>query len=361
MFNRGVSGSDSVINNIKEIPIHQIDDIDHNPRYKKDNDVYNEKYDDLKEGIFSTKGKYITLEVTENEQVPGHYKIFKGGSTRLRVIRELYEAQALSNSQTNDFETVKCIVYPRVEESVRLVMTATENITRGDLCYGEKAQAMQYILAAFRMERGYDDSRDIVRGEFIEYADSIGAKSLVRDRFEYRLLQGCYEHFVSANVLNKKIIDGRANREFVRGVYSERIKFIEYCQEHGIETGEIDWNQLCEKIDDKNLTLTDIKKQISEYKARGKVARDLEEKITAEEVEKRLGKDPKTNAMLIVREIIDTGTYRSSRRKTTKLKSMGIENDLSGFVDLLRMIPKKEQREIMKQVYKNRSAEEAVT
>ena len=71
MFNRGVSGSDSVINNIKEIPIHQIDDIDHNPRYKKDNDVYNEKYDDLKEGIFSTKGKYITLEVTENEQVPG--------------------------------------------------------------------------------------------------------------------------------------------------------------------------------------------------------------------------------------------------------------------------------------------------
>jgi len=332
------------------IPIEMIDDVMHNPRYQQDGQVFNERYEELKEAIYSQRGKYLTLEVTPSGD---RFVIFKGGSTRLRIVRELYDYEKLNSSDVNSFETVQCLVYPKVENTTRLVMTATENITRGELCYGEKARAMQYLLEAYSESEG----REFQISGFLEYVQSIGALSLVPHRQEYHLLQKCYVEYLSEDVLCRRIIEGRANREWVRNVTRVKNEFIEKCKVADIteSVAETEWRIICIGLDKPELKISEIKNGIDNYfstlNSTGNQDSEIgEEAVVQIKFEEKLSDDPIENAETFLSELVTTGDYQSSRRKTNKLKAMGVENDLAGFVKLVKMLPKGKQKSILKQV-----------
>lgn len=356
---RDVFTNESASDVFRKIDLNRIDDVVDNPRYISDNTVFNENYDDIRESIANTGGQYLVLDVCEKEGMPGFYSIFKGGSTRLRIARELSEL-AIAEGIPNNYEKIRCVVYPTVGDSERLILTATENLTRGDLCYGEKARAVQYMISGYNLQR---NEGTFVIEEFLEFLERSGAKQLVPNRREYYVLTDCHNLLLSRNVFNKKIINGRANREFIRDTLTLRSRFIEDCVERGVSDGEVVFERLCENVDSEVVTVKDLKSAISGYWASGAepktYANDFDEHFEIgldSSIEKELGDDDSRNAVLFVSELIRNRKYESSRKKTFTLKKMGVTNDLAGTFQLLDLLTKKGRTLAVKELKKGPSA-----
>lgn len=327
----------------REIPIERIHDVSNNPRYGVEGKAFNERYEEIRETIANTKGKFLVLDVVEQAGNPGHYNIFKGGSTRLSIARELHSIAEVRGVDS-DFTLIQCLVFPCVDEAEKLIMTATENITRGSLCFGEKSTALQLLIKAYK-----SSAVEFKVMEFLDYAERNGVKSLVPNRQEYHYLVGCHEHFLCTGVLNKKINIGRANREFVRSALRIRTDFLKICNSKNVDDSANLWEGICDSVDEPNLTINTLKKAMAKCLKALNLAQinsspvnkfDEKYELFCDNGEYELTNDNQKNALLIVGEILRTRSYKSTRKKTHKLKAMGIDNELAGLLKLIALLPK---------------------
>jgi len=124
------------------LTLDQLKSYEHNPRRAE-----NPQYDRLVDSIRARRGLTTPLTVTKR---PGEdlYTIAAGGNSRLSVLRELYEA-------TGDacFYRVSCRVEPWASECQVLAGHLIENDVRGNMTFGDKAQAIVH------WQRLYEDAQ----------------------------------------------------------------------------------------------------------------------------------------------------------------------------------------------------------
>jgi len=353
---------------IRQIEIDNIDDDFDNARFTdEDGRIFNSAYDDLRESIVSTQGRYLLFDVYESEHSPGRYKLFKGGTTRLAITKEL-SMDCVVEGVENPYLSVRCMVSPKVSASKGLLLGVGENITRGQLCYGEKSIAMHNVLRAYSMEH---DEQKVDVEAFVEYAKINGMRALVGNKREYHYLKGCAEYFIFPKVLNKRIIDGRANREWVRGVLTMRGRFIdqyttnlsENDKDIAVNSAIEMFNSICQQYDSETLTLItlkeplkkavlDVSSQSSDIETTYSNSFDQKFDLEAGDVDSKLNGDVKHNALVLVGELVRTGNIEGSSKKTRRLKGMDVRhNEISGFVDLIKLLPKPAKKLALKELF----------
>jgi len=344
---------------VVEIPIELIDDVDRNPRFRQDDVLFNENAVDIRESMLRAKGEYLVLHVVKSQKSPGRYGLFRGGSTRLQIAREL-NLQANKEGVDSNFKYIKCIVYPHIEKSEKLLSTVTENIARGELCYGEKAEALQLSLEAYRLVLG--DEREIVADEIVKYLSENGARALAATKQEVGYLIGCREHFILKGVLVKKIVDGRANREFVRCALGLRSLFLNEYKSREREASEEEWESICVEVDATDLEFRTLHKAVldhlnSVFPEEAKTSTEnrflRKYNLPSGDSGEHLTSDSEKNVMLFFSEFATTGSYVSTKKKTHKLKAMGVENDFEGFLKLLGKLPVPARKLAMTEILKS--------
>jgi len=125
-------------------------DVDHinffggNPRHSP-----NEAYDEIKASIQAVGLNNPLIISRRPEDEPDQYFIYKGGNTRLRALKELWE-------ETRDprFFKVRCEYHPYVSETDALISHMSENINRGSMTFIDQALGMQVIRKRLEDELG---------------------------------------------------------------------------------------------------------------------------------------------------------------------------------------------------------------
>jgi len=350
---------------VRYIEIDQIDDDHSNVRFKdEEGRVFNTEYNSLRDSIAASEARYVMLPVYESE-IAGRYKLFRGGSTRLAIIKSLSLDCAVSGVE-NPYATVQCRIYPKVSEHKRLLLSVGENVTRGQLCYGERANAMDNVLRAFTIVR---DGEDWEIEEFLEYVKAEGMGGLVPNRREYFYLKQCASDFITPGLLRKRIIEGRADRKWVIDVLRERSKFIERYKsapgnddnEPGSEDRAIQlFSNVCRTHDSVDLIIADLQLALDGVEIEGvaepnEYANRFDRKycINSEgDVCKQLNGDPAHNALILVGEIVRDGGMKKSKLKTRRMNEMNVRTgEVSGFVDLVNMLPRGAKRLALKEIF----------
>ncbi|MDD5395365.1 MAG: hypothetical protein PHE17_20265, partial [Thiothrix sp.] len=109
----------------------------------------NEKYQEIKESIRDT-GLDNPLPISRRPDDPvGHYTIYKGGNTRLRVLKELW-----AETKDQRFLKVRCEFHPFVSDTDALIAHLRENDLRGGMTFIDRALAVQDAKAKFEAELG---------------------------------------------------------------------------------------------------------------------------------------------------------------------------------------------------------------
>ncbi len=109
----------------------------------------NEKYAEIKESIRES-GLDNPLPISRRPDDPlGHYIIYKGGNTRLRALKALWE-------ETKDphFLKVRCEFHPFVSDTDALIAHLRENDLRGGLTFIDRAMAVQNAKRQLEAECG---------------------------------------------------------------------------------------------------------------------------------------------------------------------------------------------------------------
>ncbi len=126
------------------VDVDRISFFEGNPRLSP-----NEKYQEIKESIRET-GLDNDLIISRRPTDPvGHYFIYKGGNTRLRALKELWE-------ETRDprFFKVSCKYQPYVSDTDALIAHLRENDLRGGMTFIDRALAVQNAKARLESELG---------------------------------------------------------------------------------------------------------------------------------------------------------------------------------------------------------------
>lgn len=126
------------------VDVDRISFFEGNPRLSP-----NEKYQEIKESIRET-GLDNDLIISRRPTDPvGHYFIYKGGNTRLRALKELWE-------ETRDprFLKVSCKFQPYVSDTDALIAHLRENDLRGGMTFIDRALAVQNAKARLEAELG---------------------------------------------------------------------------------------------------------------------------------------------------------------------------------------------------------------
>ncbi len=127
-----------------DVDVDRISFFDGNPRRSP-----NDKYAEIKESI-RTSGLDNPLPISRRpSDPPGHYIIYKGGNTRLRVLKELW-------AETKDpkFLKVRCEFHPFVSDTDALIAHLRENDLRGGMTFIDRALAVQDARAGLEAELG---------------------------------------------------------------------------------------------------------------------------------------------------------------------------------------------------------------
>jgi len=189
-------------------------------------------------------------------------------------------------------------------------------------------------------------------------------RALVGNKREYHYLKGCAEYFVFPKVLAKRIIDGRANRDWVRGALSLRSKFITRTSDDEDDNVEAEaikaFNRVCEELDSEDLVLVKLKDALDallpapDAESGTTYSNKFDKKydLDSGDVDEKLNGDPKHNALLLVGELVRTGNIEGSSKKTRRLKGMDVRhNEISGFVDLVNILPKDAKKLALKELF----------
>lgn len=109
----------------------------------------NEKYEEIKESIRSS-GLDNPLPISRRPDDPvGHYIIYKGGNTRLRALKELWE-----ETKDQRFLKVRCEFHPFISDTDALIAHLRENDLRGGMTFIDRALAVQDAKAKLEEEQG---------------------------------------------------------------------------------------------------------------------------------------------------------------------------------------------------------------
>jgi ParB family protein of integrating conjugative element (PFGI_1 class) len=124
------------------VEIDNIDFYDHNPRRSP-----NDKYHEIKASMAASEMDQ-PLTITRRPGAP-RYMVFKGGNTRLKILKELY-------SETGDgrFYRIHCLYQPWTKESDALLGHLKENDLRGDLVFIDRALAIRELRQLLEEEVG---------------------------------------------------------------------------------------------------------------------------------------------------------------------------------------------------------------
>lgn len=115
---------------------------EHNPRR-----IPNSRYDEIKESI-RQQGLDNPLPISRR---PGdsHYIIYKGGNTRLKILKELWE-----ETRNERFQHVRCEFHPFESDTEALIAHLRENDLRGDMVFIDRALAVQSLKTQLETETG---------------------------------------------------------------------------------------------------------------------------------------------------------------------------------------------------------------
>jgi len=188
------------------IDMLQEDGSDVNPRLGE-----NEAKNEMKNGIHSTLGRDIILEVSQR---PGetNYCLHRGGNTRLQVLREL--RNEWSSEDPNPYERVSCLVFPWVGEHEKSIITATENTARGSLSFAEKSRAVVILAEKFdELDLGKDGL------SFVDWAKGRGVSMTLSTDLVTRYVNT--NNLITPN-MPRLMIEGRANQRVVIGLLKVR-------------------------------------------------------------------------------------------------------------------------------------------
>lgn len=127
---------------ILTVPVKNIKPYDKNPRRME-----HPKYEAIKESIYND-GMIQPIVITRK---PGEKKfmIFKGGNTRLTIVRELYDATGDSR-----FESVDCSFQPWTGNEVDAIIGhLKENEMRNSLCFIDRAHGVKTAIEYLKQEK----------------------------------------------------------------------------------------------------------------------------------------------------------------------------------------------------------------
>lgn len=125
-----------------EVRVSDIDLYERNPRKSR-----HEKYDDLKQ-LIRVQG---LLHVPPLTRRPGsqRWTLASGGNTRIQIVQELWE-----ETRDPQFEKFTFLIKPWRGEGKALLAHIVENDQRSDLCFWDKAHALQDLQDQIALERG---------------------------------------------------------------------------------------------------------------------------------------------------------------------------------------------------------------
>ncbi|MDQ5768741.1 ParB family protein [Thiothrix subterranea] len=126
------------------VEVERIGFYEKNPRR-----THNERYDDIKESI-RQQGLDNPLPISRR---PGatHYIIYKGGNTRLKVLKELW-----AETKDERFHKVRCEFHPFESDTDALLAHLRENDLRGNMTFIDKALAIREAKTQLEQETGGD-------------------------------------------------------------------------------------------------------------------------------------------------------------------------------------------------------------
>lgn len=122
--------------------VERIHFYEHNPRHTP-----NSRYDEIKESI-RQQGLDNPLPISRR---PGdsHYIIYKGGNTRLKIIKELW-----AETRDERFQRVRCEFHSFESDTDALIAHLRENDLRGDMVFIDRALAIQSLKTQLETETG---------------------------------------------------------------------------------------------------------------------------------------------------------------------------------------------------------------
>lgn len=351
MFRKAIDGIE-----FKEIPIERVvSNVEDNPRLG-----VNEAKDELKNSIGESQGRHVILEVSQR---PGssEYCLFRGGNTRLEVLVEL--CNEWDSNEANPYRDVKCMVFPWNEYD-KTVLSATENLVRGELCYAEQAKAIRML------KERYDRFGSDIDVSFDDWVKRIGVSMKAAHGATTRYL---YTDMYITPFMPKLMIDGKAKLSvaiYLLNVRSSVYKIIQdrRIKEVGIELAEMSRREADHTRDGvKETTNTIMQYAYSECDnvllnkgdLNKAVVRIVEEQtgfctdcekrmfIPDENVlldqfadryklsdSKEFGDDKRKNAALLIHDAISKECKLSANRRTRVMNKLEVSNDVSGFIQL---------------------------
>jgi ParB family protein of integrating conjugative element (PFGI_1 class) len=127
-----------------EVDVDRISFFAGNPRRSA-----NDKYEEIKESIRES-GLDNALPISRHPDDPvGHYIIYKGGNTRLKALKALWE-----ETKDQRFLKIRCEFHPFISDTDALIAHLRENDLRGGMTFIDRALAVQDAKARFEEEVG---------------------------------------------------------------------------------------------------------------------------------------------------------------------------------------------------------------
>ncbi len=131
------------LQSLVSLRVDQIEPYDKNPRR-----LAHPEFDALKQSI--TRDGILHPLIVTRKSGESKYMIFKGGNARLKAIRELYEDTA-----DEKYEHVICTLLPWTGlESDAIVGHLQENLSRGSLCFLDRAYGINAAIKQIKLETG---------------------------------------------------------------------------------------------------------------------------------------------------------------------------------------------------------------
>lgn len=213
---------------IKKIDVREIDEYAFNPRRIKNNN-----FEEIKQSIKDI-GLQQMFTVSINPKT-NRYTITKGGNTRLKVFKELW-----NDTGNEDYLYIPCVVEEWDEETNKtkvVISHLIENEARGELFLVDKAKALLDLELEFRAKidgkkspqtlRTFDHKKTKL---FLEYLKdngySVGETSLLIFRFTATKLAGNLDYYLeqglgSPNIIKIRSVYNNAKKICVKNKKSE--------------------------------------------------------------------------------------------------------------------------------------------
>jgi len=316
----------------------------------------NEVREEIKSSIKNTLGRYVVLEVSRrpNEQ---SYCLHRGGNTRLEVLKEL-AIEWEGRDVDNPYKSVKCMVFPWVDDTEKSILGVTENIVRGSLCYAEESRAVAILHEQYKNSV---QNEDVGQVSFLDWSQSLG--------MSMKLDSGSISRYLATNrfitpYMPKLMIEGRSKGIVARYILDEKASVYTLFRDRKgdepsrdeIVIAKEETEKVCKKVFQSCDALTLDKKvmahcivsvireqtgEISDSERRlfvsqrGPVLESFANRYRISDEKPSFTQDNKRNAAILLVDALGDKEILSANKRTRALNKMNVTDDLSGFFKLV--------------------------